>query len=173
MAIAVYVSCGYVERASHLRPLVFRLVIVATIALVTSACVPLQTSTSAPAPVESRQPGQARPVEKPNQVSPKKIAPARQTSSPAQKAVSSLLQEGWVNYRVENYERSMAIAERAQRLDPQRAEVYLLLASSNFAQGKRGLAEQLAQRGLSFSQSDAMIRGKLQSLLAQIHGAVL
>jgi tetratricopeptide (TPR) repeat protein len=153
--------------------LIFRLMVVATIALVTSACAPLQTSTSAPAPVESRQSGQARPVDKPNQAAPKKIAPAQQTSSPAQKAVSSLLQEGWTYYRVENYQRSMAIAERAQRLDPQRAEVYLLLASSNFAQGKRGLAEQLAQRGLSFSQSDATIRRKLQSLLAQIHSPVL
>jgi tetratricopeptide (TPR) repeat protein len=173
MTIAAYVPCAYVERARNLRPLIFRLMGVATIALVTSACAPLQTSTSAPAPVESRQSGQARPVDKPNQAAPKKIAPAQQTSSPAQKAVSSLLQEGWTYYRVENYQRSMAIAERAQRLDPQRAEVYLLLASSNFAQGKRGLAEQLAQRGLSFSQSDATIRRKLQSLLAQIHSAVL
>ena len=173
MAFAAYVPFNYFERASHLRPLIFRLVFVATMTLVTSACAPLQTSTSGPVPVESRQPGQASPVEKPSQAAPKKIAPARQTSSPAQKAVSSLLQEGWANYRIENYPRAMAIAERAQRLDPQRAEVYLLLASSNFAQGKRGFAEQLAQRGLSFSQSDAMIRRKLQSLLAQIHGAVL
>ena len=173
MALAAYVPFGCFERASHLRPLMFRLVAVATITLAASACAPLQTSTSAPAPVESRQPGQASPVGAPSEAAPKKIAPARQTSSPAQKAVSSLLQEGWANYRIENYPRAMAIAERAQRLDPQRAEVYLLLASSNFAQGKRGLAEQLAQRGLSFSQSDAMIRRKLQSLLAQIHGAVL
>ena len=172
MAFAAYVPFGYFERASHRRPLIFRLLLVATMTLVTSACAPLQTSTSAPAPVDSRQPGQASPVEKPSQAAPKKIAPAQQTSSPAQKAVSSLLQEGWAYYRVENYPRAMAIAERAQRLDPQRAEVYLLLASSNFAQGKQGLAEQLAQRGLSFSQSDAVIRRKLQSLLAQINGAV-
>lgn len=173
MALTAYVSFGCFGSASHHRPLIFRLVLVTAITLVTSACAPLQTSTSAPAPVESRQSGQASSVEKPSQVAPKKIAPAQQTSSPAQKAVSSLLQEGWANYRVENYQRAMAIAERAQRLDPQRAEVYLLLASSNFAEGKHGLAEQLIQRGLSFSQSDAMIRRKLQSLLAQIHGAVL
>jgi len=152
--------------------LIFRLVLVATIALGTSACAPLQTSTGTPAPVESRQSGQASPVEKPSQTAPKKIAPGQQTSSPAQKAVSSLLQEGWAYYRVENYQRAMAIAERAQRLDPQRAEVYLLLASSNFAQGKLGLAEQLAQRGLSLSQNEVMIRRKLQRLLAQINGAV-
>ncbi len=146
---------------------------VATIILLTSACAPLQTPTGTTAPAESRQPGRASPAEQQEELAPKKIAPARQTVSPAQKAVSSLLQEGWGYYRVENHERSIAIAERAQRLDPQRAEVYLLLASSYFAQGKKGLAEQLGQRGLSFSQSDATIRRKLQSLLAQIRGAIL
>ncbi len=171
MAIAGYVPCAFLERVGYLRPLVFRSVLIATITLLASACAPLQTSTSAP--VESRQSGQARPVAKPDQAAAKKIAPARQTRSPAQQAVSSLLQDGWTYYRVKNYPRAMAIAERAQRLDPQRAEVYLLLASSDFAQGKRGLAEQLAQRGLSFSQSDATIRRKLQSLLAQIRRAVL
>jgi len=173
MAITADVSCGYVNVAGNRRALIYRLVLVAAIVLVTSACAPLQTSTSAPAPVESRQPGQIRPVEKPDQSPAKKIAPARQTVSPAQKAVSSLLQESWSYYRVGNYERAIAIAERAQRLDPQRAEVYLLLANSYFVQGKNGLAEQLGQRGLSFSQSDATIRRKLQSLLAQIRGAVL
>ncbi len=173
MVLVTYVPFAYFERARHFIPLIFRLALALTIAIVTSACAPLQTSTSAPAPVESRQSGQASPEATPHQAAPKKIAPARQTSSPAQKAVTSLLQEGWANYRLGNYPRAMAIAERAQRLDPQRAEIYLLLASSHFAQGKRGLAEQLAQRGLSFSQSDAMIRRKLQSLLAQIQGAVL
>jgi len=146
---------------------------VATLVLVTSACAPLQTTTGSGAPVESRQPGQARPAEKPQQRAPTTIAPARQAVSPAQKAVSSLLQEGWGYYEAGNNERAIAIAERAQRLDPQRAEVYLLLASSYFAQSKRGVAEQLAQRGLSFSQNDVTIRGQLQSLLAEIRGAVL
>ncbi len=152
----------------------YRFVGVATIALVTSACAPLQPSTSSPAPVESREPGQPSSVEKPSsvpqpsQTTPKHIEPAGQRSRPAQKAVNSLLQEGWAYYRVENYQRAMAIAGRAQRLDPQRAEVYLLLASGNFAQGKYGLAEQLGQRGLSFSQNEAIIQRKLQDLLAQI-----
>ncbi|MBQ0721273.1 MAG: tetratricopeptide repeat protein [Gammaproteobacteria bacterium] len=146
---------------------------VATIVLATSACAPLLTSPGPSVPVESRQPGSASPAEKQSEAEPKKIAPARQTVSPAQRAVSSLLQEGWGYYRQENYQRSIAIAERAQRLDPQRAEVYLLLARSYFAQGQSGLAEQLGQRGLSFSQNDIGIRRQLQSLLAQIHAAVL
>ncbi len=172
MAIAADMTCHDLQRADHLRLLTFRLLPVALLVMLSSACAPLQTSTGAPAPIESRQPGKIRPVEKADESPAKKIAPARQAVSPAQKAVSSLLQQGWGYYRVGNYERSIAIAERAQRLDPQRAEIYLLLAKSYFAQGKSEVAEQLSQRGLSFSQNDVVIRRQLQSLLAQIRGAV-
>ena len=153
--------------------------IIVALVVATSGCVPLQTSTGSAAPVDSRPvpaapgfPGkaEAEPVE---EIPPKKIAPAQQTISPAQRAVSALLQEGWAYYGAENYDRSIAIAERAQRLDPRRAEIYLLLAKSYFAIGQSQLAEQLGQRGLSFSQSDVTIRRKLQSLLVQIRGAVL
>ena len=142
-----------------------------TIVLVISACAPLQTAPSAP--VESRQPGQTSPVQKRQQAASKKIAPARKSVNPAQKAVTSLLQEGWAYYREGSNERSIAVAERAQRLDPQRAEIYLLLASSYLAQGKTSLAGQMGQRGLSLSQGDVVIRRKLQGLLAQIRGATL
>lgn len=172
MASAVGISWGCLEGAGSRRVLFYRLALLVTIVLVASACAPLQTSRSTPAPVESRQPGQTQPVVKPYEAPPKKIVPAGQTVSPAQKAVSSLLQEGWAYYRTGNYERSIAVAERAQRLDPQRGELYLLLASSYFAQGKNTLAEQLGQRGLSLSHSDGTIRHKLQSLLAQIRDAV-
>ena len=172
MAIAADMRCHDLQRAEHLRALAFRLLPVALLVMLSSACAPLQTSTGAPAPIESRQPGKIRPVEKADESPAKKIAPARQAVSPAQKAVSSLLQQGWGYYRVGNYERSIAIAERAQRLDSQRAEIYLLLAKSYFAQGKSEVAEQLSQRGLSFSQSDVVIRRQLQDLLAQIRGAV-
>jgi len=155
------------------------LLVIVALVVATSACAPLQTSSGPAAPVDSRtaptspdSPGaaEAGPVEK----SPTKIiAPAQQTISPAQKAVSALLQEGWSYYRAENYDRSVAIAERAQRLNPRRAEIYLLLAKSYFALGQGQLAEQLSQRGLSFSQSDVTIRRKLQSLLVQIRGAVI
>ena len=145
----------------------------AIMVLLISACTPLQTTTSPTAPVESRRSGQASPMPKGQEVAPGAIVPTRAVISPAQKAVSSLLQESWAYYRQGNYERSIAIAERAQRLDPQRGEVYLLLANSYFAQGESGLAEQLGQRGLSFSRSDVAIRHQLQHLLVQIRGAVL
>ena len=155
------------------------LLIIVALVVATSACAPLQTSSGRTAPVDSRSipaspsfPGkaEAEPVE---ESPPKKIAPAQQVVNPAQKAVSALLQEGRSYYRAENYDRSIAIAERAQRLNPRRAEVYLLLAKSYFALGQSQLAEQLSQRGLSFSQSDVTIRRKLQSLLVQIRGAVI
>ncbi|MEZ0121306.1 MAG: tetratricopeptide repeat protein [Candidatus Reddybacter sp.] len=130
----------------------------------------MQTTTGSAAPIESRQPGQVSPAEESREPALKKIVPARQTMSPAQRAVTSLLKEGWGYYRIENHERSIAIAERAQRLDPQRAEVYLLLAESYFAIGQLQLAEQLSQRGLLLSQNDATIRRKLQRLLDEIRG---
>jgi len=149
---------------------VYRSLTIATIVLATSACAPLQTTTGSAAPIESRQPGQVSPAVEPQVPAPKKIVPTRQTISPAQRAVTSLLKEGWGYYRIENHERSIAIAERAQRLDPQRAEVYLLLAKSYFAIGQPQLADQLIQRGLLMCQNDATVRRKLQRLLIQIRG---
>ncbi len=148
----------------------FRPLIVATIVFAATACAPLQTTTGAGAPVEQGQPEQISPAENPQELSPKKIAPARHTLSPAQRAVTSLLKEGWAYYRIENHERSIAIAERAQRLDPQRAEVYLLLAKSYLALGQSQLAEQLGQRGLLLSQNDATVRRRLERLLHDIRG---
>lgn len=150
--------------------LVYRPLTIATIVLATSACAPLQTTTGSAAPIESRQPGQVGPAVEPQVPASKKIVPARQTMSPAQRAVTSLLKEGWGYYQIESHERSIAIAERAQRLDPQRAEVYLLLAKSYFAIGQLQLAEQLSQRGLLLSQNDAAVRRQLQSLLNEIRG---
>ena len=154
---------------------VYRPLMIATIVLATSGCAPLQTTTGSAAPIESRQPGQVGPAVEPQapapQVpAPKKIVPAGQTISPAQRAVTSLLKEGWGYYRIESHERSIAIAERAQRLDPQRAEVYLLLAKSYFAIGQLQLAEQLSQRGLLLSQNNAVVQRQLQGLLNDIRG---
>lgn len=149
---------------------IFGQLIIATIVSVTTACAPLQTTTGAGTPAEQGQPEQISPAASPEEQVPKKIAPAQHAVNPAQRAVTSLLKEGWAYYRIENHERSIAIAERAQRLDPQRAEVYLLLAKSYFAIGQPQLAEQLGQRGLLLSQNDATIRRKLQLLLDEIRG---
>ena len=156
---------GTLRIRRFVRPL-----IIATIVSATTACAPLQTMTGAGAPVEQGQPEQISPAVNPQEQVPKKIAPAQHTVSPAQRAVTSLLKEGWAYYRVENHERSIAIAERAQRLDPQRAEVYLLLAKSYLALGQPRLAEQLGQRGVLLSQNDATVRRRLQRLLHEIQG---
>jgi len=147
-----------------------RPLIIATIVSATTACAPLQTTTATGAPVESGQPEQVSPAVNPQEQVPKTIAPAQHAVNPAQRAVTSLLKEGWAHYRIENHERSIAIAERAQRLDPQRAEVYLLLAKSYHALGRSQLAEQLGQRGVLLSQNDATVRRRLQRLLHEIRG---
>jgi len=158
----------------NLRSLAVALLVVAT-----AACAPLQVPTGPGAPV-----GSARPVgvdgasqqpkaggaeeQESSRTAPKAILPAHPVINPAQAAVSSLLQEAWGYYRAANYQRAIAIAERAQRLDAQRGEVYLVLASNYFALGQYHLAEQLSQRGLSFSQHDLTLRRKLQNLIQKI-----
>ena len=141
---------------------------VAAIALVMSACAPLRTPTSPAAPIESRHPGLESTEVRREVLMPQTIVPDRRVVRPAQKAVNSLLQKGWGHYRLADYKSSIATAERAQRLDPQRAEVYLLLASCYFVQGQGELAEQMAQRGLSFSQDDKGARRQLHSLLGRV-----
>lgn len=180
------------KQGDNLNMLCWRMGLVALV-LITSACAPLQTrapvSDSSPTggqsgvsigdPKVESKPGvlpkvqpKVLPKVQPN-IPPKKIMPVEGVTSPAQKAVTSLLEEGWSYYRTENHERSISIAERAQRLDPLRAEVYLLLANNYFAQGQNTLAEQLSRRGLSVSQGDAAVRRQLQSLLVKIQAALL
>lgn len=100
--------------------------------------------------------------------SPTVIAPGAQSVSPAQRAVESLLNEAWGHYRNNELDRAIAVAERAQRLDARSPEVYLLLASSYLAQGKQGLAEQFAHRGVNFSPAGSVVRRQLQQLLDQL-----
>ncbi len=96
------------------------------------------------------------------------IAPATAAAKPAQKAVKSLIDEAWVHYHNDNPGKAIAVAERAQRLDTRSGEVYLVLASSYFIQGKQQLAEQFARRGISYSVVGSALRNRLQQLLGQI-----
>ena len=139
----------------------------ACIVLIASACSPFPTNNSSPVykPVPAPQ---TKPKITPQKPRPKIIAPAKASAKPAEKAVNSLLKEAWKQYHMANFQRAISIAERAQRLDPRRAENYLLMASSYFALGQNTRAEQLAQRGLSLSLNEKVIRRRLQNLLAKI-----
>lgn len=54
-----------------------------------------------------------------------------------------------------NYERALALLERAQRIDPTDASIYLALARTYTAKGDTGRAKTTAERGLLYCRSSA------------------
>ena len=97
-----------------------------------------------------------------------KVAPSEISPGSAGKAVESLLEEAWGHYRNDDFERAIVVAERAQRLDPRAAEVYLVLASAYLGQGKDQLAGQFARRGINYSAAGSVLRQRLQAVLVSL-----
>jgi len=139
--------------------------------LVLSACAPLPTAES---------PGTASPTPKPRSSEPAPVTdrplspgvpesrPAPRTAeppAPTHAAVAGLLEQAWRRYENGDNDAAIAIAERAQRLDPRNPEAYLILASSYLAQAENTLAEQLARRGIALSAAGSNVRRRLQQLL--------
>jgi Tfp pilus assembly protein PilF len=82
--------------------------------------------------------------------------------------VDELLERGWRYYQQGDHDRALAVAERAQGIAPRHPESYLLMASSQLALYRNGVAEQLARRGLSLSRAGTEVNRRLQALLAEI-----
>jgi Tfp pilus assembly protein PilF len=61
-----------------------------------------------------------------------------------------------------DYEQALALLERAQRIDPDSGEIYLVLAKTYRAKGDDSLAAATAERGLLYcdgkAQCDALRR---------------
>jgi tetratricopeptide (TPR) repeat protein len=55
-----------------------------------------------------------------------------------------------------DYEQAMALLERAQRIDPDSAEVYLGIARTHLAKGDTAQARVTAERGLLYCSSDSV-----------------
>ena len=66
------------------------------------------------------------------------------------------------------HEAAVALAERAQRLDPRAAEPYLVLAEAHRGLGNAALARQLALKGVALSSAGTRVRPDLESLLRQL-----
>lgn len=125
---------------------------------------PAPTSTSSPLPA----PPPARPVEEPRErdpemIQPDAVEPERETSPAA-----GLIEQGWRYHAASDYPRALASAERAQRIAPRDPEVYLLMASAQWAMARGSVAEQLIRKGLALSQSGTLVHRQLQSLLGQV-----
>ncbi|MGK2914123.1 MAG: tetratricopeptide repeat protein [Porticoccaceae bacterium] len=135
-------------------------------ALLLSACAPL-----APYPREPEPPAAKPPPSRPTVPEPPAIKRPVERPAPAQAAVAGLLQQAWGHYRSNNFDGAIAVAERAQRLDPRDAEAYLVLASSYFAQAQYDQTARLAQRGIAYSAPGTIVRGRLEQLLRQVNAA--
>ena len=55
-----------------------------------------------------------------------------------------------------DYEQALALLERAQRIDPDSAEVYLCMAQTHRARGNAAQARATAERGLLYCSTEAL-----------------
>jgi Flp pilus assembly protein TadD len=75
--------------------------------------------------------------------------------SPPVSAHEGLLQRAAEARSAGDYEAALALLERAQRIDPDDARVYLGLARTHRAAGDRAMARASAERGLLYCRADS------------------
>ena len=108
---------------------------------------------SQPAPVEKKQPDYSTsPGQAPSTPAPPVAAPPEPNDS---NAYGGLLAKASDARDRGDYEQSLALLERAQRIDPDSGEIYLALAQTYQAKGDVALASSTAERGLLYCQGSA------------------
>jgi len=118
-----------------------------------------------PAPVETRPDPTVVTPSSPPSVPPSPSEPVPQPPEPnASNAYGSLVLKAGQASAGGDYERALALLERAQRIDPDSAEVYLALAQTYAAKGDMSQARATAERGMLYCRSDAECR-QLRALL--------
>ncbi|MEH6544146.1 MAG: hypothetical protein V7721_09405 [Porticoccaceae bacterium] len=160
-------------------PFSLRNVALLALLLILSACTPIYQGPSAPVilmpsppatdpntyPSPQPQPGPYPGAE--DKPRPTVIEPIASRPQVAPSAVDSLLDSAWNAYRDTRYDNAVAFAERAQRIDSRRPEVYLILGNCYLAKEQPTQARQMALKGIAFSSSGSATRHKLDSLLAK------
>lgn len=86
-------------------------------------------------------------------------------------AAQALIQKAQAARRSGDYTQASSLLERAQRMSPQAAEVYLELALVKAAEGSYAQAEQFAQKAISLSGSDDWFRSQAWQVIADIRDA--
>lgn len=109
-------------------------------------CSIVSTPDSQPAPAE-KAPAPA-PSVKPPATAPQTRQPAPAPSASA--AYQPLLDKAAQARSRGDYEESLALLQRAQRIDPDSAEIYLAMAATHQARGDAGQARAVAERGLLY-----------------------
>jgi|SRR5690554_147777 len=86
-------------------------------------------------------------------------------------AARALIQRAQAERRAGNYSQAASLLERAQRMSPQAADVYLELALVKAAEGAYAQAEQFGQKAISLSGSDEGFRRQTWQVIADIREA--
>ena len=102
-----------------------------------------------PAPVETSQPEPAAPGPAPAPEAP----PARDPGVAA--AYKPLLEKAETAAARGDYEQALTLLERAQRIAPNNAEVYLAMARTHASSGDPARARATAERGLLYCRGGA------------------
>lgn len=110
---------------------------------------------SRPVPVEADP--EYTPVTPPSQPAPSTPAPEAtpEREAPNTSAYQALLIKAEAARERGDYETSLALLERAQRIDPDNAQIYLNLAMTHEASGDRKQAMATAERGLLYCAGSA------------------
>jgi hypothetical protein len=105
------------------------------------------------APVPAQVPVPQRPIVTPPASVPK--APPRPSTPSASAALQPLLLKAAQATERGDYEQALTLLERAQRVDPDSAEVYLGMAQTHRARGSVAQSKATAERGLLYCETDA------------------
>lgn len=137
-------------------------------ALALAACAPLVPGPDAPVG-ERPEAAPAPPPAEPEAPVEAPSSPARPVPPPvAADAVATLVGDARRAAAEGRHEAAVALAERAQRLDPRAPEPYLVLARAHQALGRAAQARQLALRGLASSPPGSGVRADLEALLGAL-----
>lgn len=125
-------------------PHVYRSVVLITLAAFLAAC---GTNPYSLPKVETAEPSYEEPAPQPPGTT---VEPSPEAASPASSAHSGLLASASEARGRGEYDQALAYLERAQRIDPDNAEIYLALAQTHAAAGNGGQASTIAERGLLY-----------------------
>lgn len=148
---------------------------VLALAVLLGACtVPLEepppparpVSRPAPPAVESPPVGEVPQAPVPEPAPPPPPAPIPPPPPASSGATAALLQQGRQQAASGNYPMATSSFERALRINPRDAEVWLELGWVKLKQGDRAQAENMGRRALSLAGSDAARRARCEELIA-------
>ncbi|TDT44601.1 hypothetical protein DES49_0714 [Halospina denitrificans] len=120
------------------------------------------------APIETKEPED---VETQEPDTPERDARQRQTGSELSPAAASLLASARGMLLAGNTERALNLAQRAQRISPDAAQVYYRLAEIYQKRSDHARAEQFALKGISKAGNDPKLRRTGWSLLADVRAS--